>query len=51
MKEKYLQGLELAFLKFVGTRIKTITVSIEKARSKQAVEQIINERLRGKEIP
>ena len=31
--------------------MKTIAVSIDTARSKQAVDQYINEHLRGKEIP
>ena len=31
--------------------MKTITVNINTARSKQAIEQLISNRLRGKELP
>ena len=50
-KEKDLQELKSAFIKFAGTRIKTISTNIDTARSKQAVEQLIIERLCGKVIP
>ena len=42
--------LESVFIKFADTRMKTITVSIDTARSEQAIQKLINERLRGKEI-
>ena len=43
--------LESAFIKYAGTCIKIIAVSINTARSKQAVEHLINKHIRGKEIP
>ena len=48
--KKEAKELELAFLKLIGSRAKTMAIDMKTVRSEHALKRLIDEHLRGKEF-